>query len=132
MIVDLISFSFKKNNIPNANYLFDVRFLNNPFYVEELKPLSGLDKEVIKFFEEDKDTEIFLKNFLSWIEFIIDANKKRNKEEISIAIGCTGGQHRSPYITEQLAKYLTEKCLISELSIYHNELKKYNVAVPSN
>ncbi|MBI3590378.1 MAG: hypothetical protein HY094_03235 [Candidatus Melainabacteria bacterium] len=129
MIIDLISFSFKKNNLPEANYLIDVRFLNNPFYIDELRDLTGLDKEVIEFFKKDDGTKTFLKVLVKWIEYIIEVNKKANKEKISIAIGCTGGQHRSPYIVEGLAKSLINRKIISELSIYHNELKKYNVVV---
>ena len=129
MIVDLISFGFKKNNLPSSNYLIDVRFLNNPYYVDELRELTGLDDKVIAFFESDNETKDFLKKLCNWIEYIILSNKKANKEKISIAIGCTGGQHRSPYVVENLAKHLLKKKLISELSIYHTELKKYNVAV---
>ena len=127
MIIDLISFSFKKNNLPEANYLIDVRFLNNPFYIDELRSLTGLDKEVIEFFKKDDSTKAFLKVLANWSEYIIGANKKANKEKIKIAIGCTGGQHRSPYIVESLAKTLITRQIISDLSIYHNELKKYNV-----
>ncbi len=131
MIVDLISFSFKKNNLPSSNYLVDVRFLNNPYYVDKLRELTGLDNEVIVFFESASDVKNFLKKLYKWIEYIILSNKKANKEKISIAIGCTGGQHRSPYVIEVLAKHLIKKKLVSELSIYHTELKKYNIAVPS-
>ncbi len=131
MIVDIISFGFKKNNPPTANYLIDVRFLNNPYYVDELRELTGLDSKVIDFFKVDKDTSEFLKNLYKWLEYIIMLNKKSNKGKIVVAIGCTGGQHRSPYITENLAKYLLKKKIISELTIYHTELKKYNVAVLS-
>ena len=131
MIVDLISFGFKKNNLPSSNYLLDVRFLNNPYYVDKLRELTGLDNEVIVFFESDSGVKDFLQKLYKWIEYIILSNKKANKGKISIAIGCTGGQHRSPYVIESLAKHLIKKRLVSELSIYHTELKKYNVAVPS-
>lgn len=129
MILDLISFGFKYNDIPNANYIIDVRFLSNPFYIEELRDLSGLDKEVIGFFENDEGTKKFLKELFRWIEYIIEVNKNANKEKITIAIGCTGGQHRSTYIVENLAKKLTRKKEISKLSIYHTQLKKYNESV---
>jgi len=131
MIIDLISFAFSKNNKLDANYVFDVRFLNNPFYITELRELTGLDKKVINFFEEDHQTRNFLKELFKWVEYIIKANKKSNKEKLVIAIGCTGGQHRSPYIIECLHKYLTKKQLVSELAVYHGELKKYNVSLIS-
>lgn len=129
MIVDLISFAFSKNKQPTANYIIDVRFLNNPFYVNELRSLTGLDNQVIEFFKNDRDTKSFLKELLNWINLILELNSNTNKEKIVIAIGCTGGQHRSPYIVECLAQYLTKNKLVSELSIYHTELKKYNVTV---
>ena len=129
MIVDLISFSFKAGNPPDANYIIDVRFLNNPFYIDELRDLTGLDEHVIKFFKNDGGTKSFLKELIRWTKYIIEANKNAKKEKIIIAIGCTGGQHRSPYIVETLAKELSKKKAMSELSIYHSVLKKYNVTM---
>lgn len=128
MIIEIISFGFKTNDIPNTNYLIDVRFLNNPFYVDELKELTGLDEEVINFFKTDQNIDKFLNNLFAWVEYILKSNKYANKEKIIISIGCTGGQHRSPYITECLARYLTDKDeLCHELSVRHRELKKYNI-----
>lgn len=128
MLVELISFGFKTNSIPDANYLVDIRFLKNPYYVDELRNLTGLDKEVINFFKEDSKVDEFLKNLFGWIKYLLNVNKSANKEKITIAIGCTGGQHRSPYITECLAKYLADNNFAaSEISINHRELKKYNI-----
>lgn len=128
MIVDLVSFSFKKSLPEDTNYLIDVRFLNNPFYVDKLRVLDGLDKDVINFFEKDKDTQKFLNELFKWVAYIIEMNNDANKQKIVIAIGCTGGQHRSPYVTECLAKELAKNKSMDELSIYHKELKKYNVS----
>lgn len=130
MIVDLISFSFKNENLPEANYIIDIRFLNNPFYIDKLRDLNGLDKEVINFFENDLSTKNFIKELCEWIEQILKLNKRANKEKVTIAIGCTGGQHRSPYIIEKLASFILKEKLVSELSVYHRELKKYNANVP--
>ena len=128
MILELISFGFKLKNTPESNYLIDVRFLNNPFYVDELRDLTGLDKEVINFLQEDVKVNEFLKKLFEWTEYILNANKFSDKEKIIIAIGCTGGQHRSPYITECLAKYLAARNLTaSEIFVNHRELKKYNI-----
>ena len=128
MLVELISFGFKTNNIPNTNYLIDVRFLNNPFYIDKLRELTGLDKEVINFFKEDSKVDEFLKNLFEWTKYILDTNRSASREKIIIAIGCTGGQHRSPYITECLAKHLLDKDnASSEIFINHRELKKYNI-----
>ena len=131
IIVDLISFGFKKNDLPNANYLIDVRFINNPYYIDKLNPLTGLDKDVIRFFKEDRIVQRFLKELYNWVKCLLELNKNANREKITLAIGCTGGQHRSPYIVECLAKYLTKnlakKELVSKLSVYHRELNEYNV-----
>ena len=128
MILELISFGFKTNNSPNTNYLIDVRFLNNPFYVDELRELTGLDREVINFFKEDSKIDEFLKKLFEWTKYILGTNKSVNKEKIIIATGCTGGQHRSPYITECLAKHLVKTNIhFSEISVNHRELKKYNI-----
>ena len=128
MLIELISFGFKTNSIPETNYLIDVRFLNNPFYVDKLRDLTGLDKEVINFLKEDLKVDEFLKKLFEWTEYILNANKSSDKEKIIIAIGCTGGQHRSPYITECLAKYLvTRNLTASEILVNHRELGKCNI-----
>ena len=127
MIVELISFGFKNNDTPNSNHLIDIRFLNNPFYVDSLRNLNGLDQEVIDFFKSDKTVRDFLSKLFEWIEYILENNYNAKKEKITIAIGCTGGQHRSPYITENLGKHLLKNKRIKELSVYHKELNKYNV-----
>ncbi len=130
MIIELISFGFKYNSPPNTNYLIDVRFLNNPYYVDNLKPLTGLDKDVIDFFHSDLKVSDFLEKLKIWIAYIIEANITANKESIKIAIGCTGGQHRSPYIVEQLAQYITNNSPnITKLTVYHTELTNYNNSV---
>lgn len=129
MIVDLISFSFNVEQQPNSNYLIDVRSLNNPFYLDELREKTGLDKEVISFFEKDDVTKSFLSNLYNWIIYILELNIKTNKEKITIAIGCTGGQHRSPYIIECLAKYLSKKNPTIQVNVHHRELSKYNVSI---
>ena len=128
MILELISFGFKTNDIPDTNYLIDVRFLNNPFYIDELRDLTGLDTEVISFFKEDPKVHEFVKKIFDWIKYILETNKSAEREKITIAIGCTGGQHRSPYITECLARHITERSTAcSEISVNHRELKKYNI-----
>ena len=128
MLIELISFGFKTNNTPNTNYLIDVRFLNNPFYIDKLRELTGLDKEVINFFKEDPKVDEFLKKLFEWTKYILDTNRSASREKIIIAIGCTGGQHRSPYITECLAKHLADKDYTApEIFVNHRELKKYNI-----
>lgn len=132
MIVDLISFSFKKGIPIDANYVIDVRFLNNPFYVDGLRELTGLDQNIIDFFNKDKGAKSFLKELSHWTNYILKLNKKANKQKLVIAIGCTGGQHRSPFIVESLAKSIYDDKHITELSVYHQGLKKYNIKTASH
>ena len=127
MLLELISFGFKTNSIPNTNHLIDVRFLNNPFYIDNLRDLTGLDTEVIRFFKDDPKVDEFLNKLIDWTEYILNINKSAGREKIIIAIGCTGGQHRSPYIAECLAKHLAKNTTTFEISVNHRELKKYNI-----
>lgn len=132
MQIQLISFGFKNNSAPDANYVVDVRFLNNPFYVDELRELTGLDSKVISYFKDDVHTQNFLKELFKWTTFIVESNYKARREKVIFAIGCTGGQHRSTYTLECLANYLGTITYVSKLTIYHRELNKYNVIVPKN
>jgi UPF0042 nucleotide-binding protein len=98
------SFGFK-NGIPmDADYVFDVRFLPNPHWIPELKPYTGLDEPVIKYLSQQPEVMTVtrqLENLLSsWLPLL----EKNNRSYVTVAIGCTGGQHRSVFIAEQLAK----------------------------
>ena len=107
--VSLVSFGYK-NGIPlGVDLLFDVRFLPNPHFVPELKPLTGLDKPVREFVLKEPQTEEFLKRLVGFLDFLIPLYKKEGKAYLTIGIGCTGGRHRSPAIVECLSEILKEK-----------------------
>jgi len=105
----VMSFGFK-NGIPQeADLVFDVRFLDNPFYIEELKPLSGLDEPVYRYVMEKPDTQAFMAKLTDMLDFLLPRYQKEGKSSLVIAMGCTGGRHRSVAIAETLAKALSEK-----------------------
>jgi UPF0042 nucleotide-binding protein len=102
------SFGFK-NGIPlDCDYLFDMRFLPNPNYVPELKRLSGRDIEVQNYLDRIPEKQVFMKHLVSLMEFILKHYENSGKKQLHLAIGCTGGRHRSVAIAEQLSKIISD------------------------
>ncbi|MCM3226465.1 RNase adapter RapZ [Terribacillus saccharophilus] len=102
--VQMLSFGFKYGLPIDADLVFDVRFLPNPFYVENLRPQTGLDESVSSYVFKWSDTHTFLQKLEDMLTFMLPQYKKEGKSQLIIAIGCTGGQHRSVAIAEYLAK----------------------------
>ncbi len=106
MRVSIISFGYS-NGIPrDVDLVFDCRFLPNPHWIEELRPLSGLDPSVSEYVLEKEDAQHFLKDVVGMLEWQIPAFESEGKSYLSIAIGCTGGRHRSVAIAEELKRRL--------------------------
>lgn len=104
--VELVSFGFK-NGIPiDADVVMDVRFLPNPFYDETLRPLRGTDEVVYDFVMSQPETEDFYQLFMNLIEYAIPGYKREGKSSVTIAIGCTGGHHRSVALVERMKKQI--------------------------
>ncbi|MFU0768619.1 RNase adapter RapZ [Staphylococcus pasteuri] len=106
--INVTSFGFKHGIQMDADLVFDVRFLPNPYYVEELRPLTGMDEEVYTYVMKWKETEIFFDKLTDLLKFMIPGYKKEGKSQLVIAIGCTGGQHRSVALTKRLGEYLND------------------------
>ena len=106
--VTLVSFGYKYGLPLDADMLFDVRFLPNPYYVDELRELTGSDPEVGAFLERLPETRTFLQHAESMFDFLIRGFIDEGKAHLTIGIGCTGGRHRSVYLAEQLANYLAK------------------------
>jgi UPF0042 nucleotide-binding protein len=105
------SFGFK-NGIPrDCDFLFDMRFLPNPNYVPELKPLSGRNIEVQNYLDKIPEKQVFMKHLVSLMEFILKHYENTGKKQLHVAIGCTGGRHRSVAIVEQLSKIISDSGL---------------------
>ncbi|MEI3607439.1 RNase adapter RapZ [Pseudogracilibacillus sp. SE30717A] len=106
--VHFVSFGFKYGIPIDADLVFDVRFLPNPFYVEHMRPLTGLDKEVSDYVFKWSETAKFNEKMVDLLQFIIPQYKKEGKSQLVIAIGCTGGQHRSVALSEYYAKEFSD------------------------
>lgn len=102
------SFGFMYGMPSDEDDVFDVRFLPNPFWVEDLKMLSGLDKPIADYLEGFEETNEFVEKITDIFAFTIPQYVKGGRSRLSIGIGCTGGRHRSVYIAEALGKKLTE------------------------
>ncbi len=105
-VVELLSFGFRYGVPLDANLVMDVRFLPNPHFVPELRPLTGLDAAVRGFVLEKEDTIEFMRLFEALLAFLIPAYRREGKSYLTIAIGCTGGRHRSVALVERLAQNL--------------------------
>jgi RNase adapter protein RapZ len=93
----------------DADLVMDVRFLPNPFFVSELKELDGNQPAVVDYIMKGKETQTFLREFFTLVAFLIPAYQKEGKSNLTIAIGCTGGRHRSVAIVNALAELLKGK-----------------------
>ena len=100
--ITLLSFGFKYGIPADADLVFDVRFLPNPYYVEELKHQTGNDKPVYDYVMKSEDAGIFLKQLYDMLVFLIPRYIAEGKNQLVVAIGCTGGKHRSVTITNAL------------------------------
>ncbi len=109
LIVNIVSFGFK-NGIPaDADLIFDVRFLPNPFYIDELKHKTGNDAEVRDYVMGYTEAGIFLEKITDMVSFLIPGYIKEGKYQLIIGIGCTGGKHRSVTLANELYKQMKDK-----------------------
>lgn len=107
--ISVISFGYKYGVPTDADIIFDVRFITNPNYVHELKYKTGRDKAVQKYIQKQKEFGTFFDLFSKLIETTLPGYIKEGKSYLTIAIGCTGGRHRSVYTAEKLTRFLKEK-----------------------
>ena len=104
--IQVVSFGFKYGLPIDADIVMDVRFLPNPHYIEELRPLTGQDHAVYDYVMSQPETKTFYHKFMELLDFVIPGYKKEGKSSVTIAIGCTGGQHRSVALTERTGREL--------------------------
>ncbi|MBR4748190.1 MAG: RNase adapter RapZ [Abditibacteriota bacterium] len=107
--ITIMSFGYKYGAPLEADLMFDVRFLKNPYWVSGLRELTGLDKAVKEYVLSDSKTKNYLKKLYGLIDFTIPEYTREGKAYLTIAIGCTGGRHRSITIADELGKYLISK-----------------------
>ncbi|MCW9698486.1 RNase adapter RapZ [Avibacterium sp. 20-129] len=117
------SFGFKYGIPLDADYVFDVRFLPNPHWNPELRPMTGLDQPVIDFLNKHNEVNHFIYLTRNYIETWLPMLEQNNRSYLTIAIGCTGGKHRSVYIAQQLGEYFQAKG--KNVSIQHKSLEQH-------
>jgi UPF0042 nucleotide-binding protein len=123
LAVQLISFGFKYGVPLEADLVFDVRFMQNPYYVESLRQLSGRTDAVREFVLSQPPARKFLDFVGEFLDFAVPAYIAEGKTRLTIAIGCTGGYHRSIVIAEELAKWLQTRGF-GPVSVFHRELER--------
>lgn len=104
-----MSFGFKNGTLLDADLVFDVRFIPNPYYVDELKEKTGEDDEVRDFVFKYERTKIFLEKVKDLVNYLLPFYKEEGKSNLVIGIGCTGGRHRSVAIANELGREFEEK-----------------------
>ena len=119
LTITLMSFGFKHGTPREADLLMDVRFLQNPYWVPELKPLTGLDKAVGDFIHKDENFEPFIENFKNLIGPLLPCYDHEGKSYLTIAFGCTGGKHRSVFSAETLKPWLEAQGYI--IHVFHRD-----------
>ena len=120
MQISVVSFGFKNGILKDCDIVMDVRFLPNPYYVPALKNKTGLDKPVQDYIASFKETQEFATKFASLIKYLIPKYIKEGKSYLTIAMGCTGGKHRSVFMAHELAKRLNEAGLTA--SEFHRDI----------
>lgn len=122
-VVSVMSFSYREGLPREADLVFDVRFLRNPHYDPDLRPLTGKNAEIGAYIEQDPDYFSFFNRLKDFIAPLLPRFEQEGKTRLTIAVGCTGGKHRSVYIAEQLYKWLLDqkKCIVT---LTHRELDK--------
>ena len=125
--IHVISFSFKFGIPSEADLVFDVRFLPNPYFVSELKELNGRDNQVKIFMERSKELKIFMEKLLDLLKFLLPLYKQEGKHYLNIAIGCTGGKHRSVFVAERLIETLKhnfDRTKEFYISLLHRDIER--------
>lgn len=125
--VHVLSFGFKHGLPPDADLVFDVRFITNPYYVPELRRLTGLDPAVRNFVLERPDAKEFLERIEGLLLFLLPKYQQEGKYQVTIAVGCTGGQHRSTAVSERIARDLKRSGYL--VTIQHRDREREQLRV---
>lgn len=120
--VTILSFGFKYGIPEDSDLVFDVRFLPNPYYIPELKPLTGNDHEVYDYVMDSEQARVFDKKLFEMMSFLIPNYITEGKNQLVVSIGCTGGKHRSVTIANALAKHM--KQLPYSIKVEHRDISK--------
>lgn len=118
--VNFITFGFKYGLPQEADMVIDVRFLDNPYFADELRHLDGRDSQVVDFIFQGQESKEFLKKFKDLLEFLIPAYQREGKTQLTVTLGCTGGHHRSVAVAEWLVRNLTTSGV--RLTLRHRDI----------
>jgi UPF0042 nucleotide-binding protein len=122
LTISLVSFGFKHGVPFDADLVFDVRFLVNPHFVETLRPLDGRDPRVREFILAKEESRELLRRLQDFLGFVLPAYQREGKAYLTVAIGCTGGRHRSVALVEELKRFLDGLSLAS--TVIHRDLER--------
>lgn len=122
LTLTFMSFGFKFGIPLEADIVFDVRCLPNPFYIPELKELTGLDKQVRNYVLCSTDTQQFIQHTLDLLDFSVPLYRKEGKSELVVGVGCTGGKHRSVTVAMQLQEHFQSRGYKSV--VQHRDIEK--------
>jgi UPF0042 nucleotide-binding protein len=109
MKIECRSFGFKNGADAQSDFVFDVRCLPNPFYIDNLKHKTGLDKPVRDYILADEGAQEYLKKVIDMLLFVISIKEKYGIEKLTVAFGCTGGHHRSVTFAVEVSEFLKQK-----------------------
>lgn len=121
LMINIVSFGFKHGIPTDADLVFDVRFLPNPYYIEELKPLTGNDSRVQEYVMASSEAEEFLVKLEDMLRFLIPGYVKEGKHQLVVGIGCTGGQHRSVTLADRLFKRMKDGGSFG-ITLFHRDI----------
>ena len=122
LAVSLVSFGFKHGVPFDADLVFDVRFLPNPHFVEKLRPLDGRDSRVRDFVMKAEESRELLRRLEDFLGFVLPAYQREGKAYLTVAVGCTGGRHRSVALVEELKGFLDRLGLTA--GVVHRDLDR--------
>ena len=120
MVTRIVSFGFKYGSPVDADVVLDVRFLDNPYFVPHLRALTGQDEAVARYVLDAPETREFMKRTSALLEYVLPRYEREGKSYLTIAIGCTGGRHRSVAIAEALARFMSTSLGVS-VSVVHRD-----------
>ena len=121
LTISVVSFGYSHGIPRDADLVFDVRFLVNPYWEESLRKKSGNDREVYDYVIEDENTKIFLDKLETFLDYSVDQYNKERKHHLTIAVGCTGGQHRSVSVANWLYRHYYDKYTVF---VTHRDVKE--------
>ncbi|MBN4054734.1 RNase adapter RapZ [Nitrospira defluvii] len=125
LFLSLTSFGYKHGTPYDLDLLFDVRFLGNPFFIDELRPLTGNDSPVKRYIMDLPETKVFIDKLYNLLDFLLPLYEKEGKSYLTIGIGCTGGRHRSVTIVNLLKAYMGKKGI--EVHCNHRDITVGNL-----